>query len=1301
MNKKRNYLTKVVAILLTCILFITSIGIEDVSAFWNRDAKNDIREDAKVTVELMHCYHKDTHYDSGGRHIYSESIVKEDKDSWLADSKNNSKKKPAVKTVEIQPGVLGNTQAGLECIDTNKYFYEYSLTYAESELVDYVLITQPEITHCSDNDSKRPANLREEHVRMYWIGSYNKSMTEVTGKWTGNGYDENDTDIGWYDFKNESFPSIDSSLSQQTWETVGDHEAFQNNKSFVFTKKMGENGMEFIYLLEGTKTVNANDGSFLDITGGIYDYLKSADASTVDKAERRYNKTYTSSGESNASADPGFNHRDQSHDGRPLGYGEHVNAIIGIVFYNAVQFDANGGTFGEGSVYRMQTYSNSKQGRLYSWYEDRSKRIWYSDIDVSNPQVSTQYGNVSVKAPTRPGYEFLGWYAAETGSDGSIARDSDGNILLTDIPVYDLDGKAVLTYTDSSGNTKASPYFDSNGSWIYKGNVTAAAKWKVVGYYTLKYDSGNSSTAGVVPKSEEITVGNGTDLAECSLPGNRYTVKFEVTTNNSGSEAKYPAIVSGSFNQRAWSVSYKKASNSKTVSVGEMKGGSYYSGVDNEKNDVVTATAVYQDYSFVLPNANCGDFKFEGWYDAYDYKTGIFGNKIGNAGDTLTLSCSSNVDRTLYAKWVPKEYTLKFDYNVPDYVKNSKLGYTLSGDSESSKIVYYDQAVGEIPAPSLTGHTLMGWSRLKDVFSEVTESVVYDKSFSTIYAQWSPTTYEIEYRLNGGNVPDNPYFGSYYVEAAIKSPTRNGYRFIGWKITGLDSNKHIINGMEITSKEYAISTTGNSISVLGLRATEGTVTFEAMWQEESYSLSYDYRRRSDNVILKPTDEAIAAAGNPISYTATTPAFNLTAPEIKGYSFYYWGGTGITEKMSSLTINTGTTGDKEFIAYYDPNEYLIVYDLSGGSWGKNASHPESAKYDTTFTVSSPVLDGCEFQGWTITNMCSDCVHVIDGSEVNGTESSGVKGTSFKNLHCVNEKVVRFTAVWSAVSYNVSYDLNGGSSPSGGSYPTNVTAYSSFSVSNPVRSGKTFLGWSISGMDAGMHSLPAIGNTTSESASGIGVGVAEGMALTYGNLRYSSGTVKFVAAWGDKDRQVLFFGNGGTLSGNSVKDDWTLRFIKYGDSGFFIKTALGSSWGSDIPIASKVGYRFAGFYNSLTGGVQAFTENGLRVTGMYWDPNGRWIGPSLILYAQFVPKSYAVVFNPNGGSWLSDGTSNSKVLMTVYDSSQNNKAYSGIDVTRPGYMFGGWTTRPDGTGYSVYDVDGYNTADGGYWSEDYRK
>ena len=472
MNKKKNYITKVMAILLTCILFITGIEIENVSAFWNKDEDNDNRRNAMVTMELMHCYHKDTHYDNNGRHIYSESVINEDKAGWLADTKNNPKKKSSVNTRIIQPGVLGNTQAGLECIDTNKYFYEYTLTYVESELVDYVLITQPEITHYSDNDSKRPADLREEHVRMYWIGSYNKSMTEVTGKWTENGYDENDTDIGWWDFLYESFPTINTQLSHQTWETIGDHEAFQNNKSFVFTKTMGENGMEFIFLLEGTKTLNTNDGSFYDITQD-------------DKSE--------------AAA----NHRDLISTGVAPGYGQHVNAIIGIVFYNTVQFNANGGTLADNSVYTLHTYKDSKQAKAYVLHADGSGNWVDGAVDISNPK----YGNVSVKAPTRYGYKFCGWYAAETGTDGSLKYDTNGNIIWTDVPLYDVNGKAVLTYTDNSGQTKASPYFGSNGNWIYRGNVTAVAKWEYMGAYTVhfeKNDNDSGSTKATGSMSDEV-----------------------------------------------------------------------------------------------------------------------------------------------------------------------------------------------------------------------------------------------------------------------------------------------------------------------------------------------------------------------------------------------------------------------------------------------------------------------------------------------------------------------------------------------------------------------------------------------------------------------------------------------------------------------------------------------------------------------------------------------------------------------------------------------------------------------------
>ena len=118
MNKKKNYATKVIAILLTCFLLITSIGIENVSAFWNQAAKNDDKVGATITIQLIHCYHNDTsdplystHYDSSGQH--KMDAVQSDLDSWKSDSKNNpGGKTQCVMTDTIQPRVNNDTAAG-------------------------------------------------------------------------------------------------------------------------------------------------------------------------------------------------------------------------------------------------------------------------------------------------------------------------------------------------------------------------------------------------------------------------------------------------------------------------------------------------------------------------------------------------------------------------------------------------------------------------------------------------------------------------------------------------------------------------------------------------------------------------------------------------------------------------------------------------------------------------------------------------------------------------------------------------------------------------------------------------------------------------------------------------------------------------------------------------------------------------------------------------------------------------------------------------------------------------------------
>ena len=1300
MKRKRKTTIRILALFLTVVLMVTGIGIENVSAFWNADNPEDgtYRPAATITIELMKCYHKDKkdpeyskHYDSNGNHVLSSEAIKQDREEWKDDSENNKNGSSAVKTITRSPRVNNDTAAGTALIDANKYIYEYEMSYDESEQVDYAVITQPEITHYSDSERAKYPGLREDHVRMYWVGEYDESITKLKDAYiedpndSGHVIPGTDGDIGWFDFKGMCYPTINHALSQQTWETVGDHEAFQDKKSFVMTQKYGENGQQFLYLLEGTKMVGA-DGGFYDITKND----KSAAAN---------------------------NHRDQQDTGVPDGYGGHVYALIGLVFYHSLEFDANGGTLADGSVYNMQVYNGSSKGKLIPWYSNLDKSRWYSDIDVAAPQAATPYGTASVKAPIRPGYSFLGWYAPELDSSGNFIYKSDGTIKLSDVPVYDTDGRAVLTYTDSSGQTKASPYFDSNGRWIYKGNVTACAKWEEAGFYTLHYDKGESNNYISMPEDDAITVNTGhTVLADGSyITGSDYIVDFKVYTNNGNQAAGIIQPVIGRFPFSGWRIGGTLYDSGDT-----------YSNPNAAKGDTLTATAVYDNVSLILPSTRSDGYNFEGWYDSYDSNSGTFGSRVGGAGDTLTLLASENSEtRILYAKWSKADMKISFDYNLPKTATTSTLGYVITGNDVTSKTVQLMEALGPLPAPTLTGYRLNtstsesirsdGWSTKPNIIDDngeekqvnvpVYSGTLYDGSYDTLYAQWEPTWYTINYNLDGGSVShENPKeYINYYKEITINSPTKDGSTFLGWDITGMDGNKHIIDGKLTDTGLVSSSGVGRgktSINVTGLRADDGgTVTFTALWQDTRYSIAYDYRDSESNAVLTPASDP----GNPSGYDRNTPAFTLNNPDVKGYHFTSWGGTGLQERLPSVTIQQGSSGNRRYTAYFNPMEYEILYDLSGGSWGNNASHPDSAKYNRSFTVSHPVMEGCDFAGWEITRMCDDCDHKAGNSIITGTGASGVKETSFMNLRCNSAEKVLFTAKWSHAVYDIRYELNGGSFYSGGSYPASAETYTVFDINNPVRNGCTFAGWTISGMDKGLHYLPS-GDTYAETKSGVGTGKADGMALAYGNLRYSSGTVTFKAAWVHDSRQLAFFGNGGTMTDGSMKDvtdDWTLRFINFGSTAFFGRYEYDTTWGTDVPAVSKTGYTFSGYYDSLSGGNRVYGSTYAKESGLYWDDDNRWIGPSLILYAQFIPDSYTVTFNTNGGYWTSGSLQDSRSLGVTYDSTKNNKAYGQTDLYRPGYTFTGWGTNPDGTGYAVYDIDGYNTDEGGYWSEDYRK
>lgn len=289
MNQKRKTIKQLFTLFFTVVLLTCSIGVENVSAFWNQDGKNEAdrtdRSSARINLQLMHCNHPDTHYQNG---------------THRKDTTGDK----VIKNFPIIPRINNDFAAGTAIYDMAKYIYEYEMSYAEGSEVDYAVVTQPYITHFSTAEAASNG-IVETHNRMYWIGEYDNSISDLEDKYspdlTQNGILEiPDGDIGWSDFKGMCSPKINNSLSQQTWATV-DNMANQDVRTFVMNPDIGDdaaNGQRFLYLLEGT-------------------YL---------------NKDIQDS-----------NHANQGVIGTPDYRGTHINAIVGLVFYRSLVFDANGG----------------------------------------------------------------------------------------------------------------------------------------------------------------------------------------------------------------------------------------------------------------------------------------------------------------------------------------------------------------------------------------------------------------------------------------------------------------------------------------------------------------------------------------------------------------------------------------------------------------------------------------------------------------------------------------------------------------------------------------------------------------------------------------------------------------------------------------------------------------------------------------------------------------------------------------------------------------------------------------------
>ena len=127
-------------------------------------------------------------------------------------------------------------------------------------------------------------------------------------------------------------------------------------------------------------------------------------------------------------------------------------------------------------------------------------------------------------------------------------------------------------------------------------------------------------------------------------------------------------------------------------------------------------------------------------------------------------------------------------------------------------------------------------------------------------ATWTPRSYSITYDLQGGTVATaNP--ASYTIESSaitLNNPTRTGYTFAGWTVTGLDN----------ATKNVTISA-----------GSTGNKTFTANWTANQYKLTFDMQGGSEvSTITQDYDTEITAPANPTKAGYEFNGWNNTIPE---------------------------------------------------------------------------------------------------------------------------------------------------------------------------------------------------------------------------------------------------------------------------------------------------------------------------------------------------------------------------------------------------------------------------------------
>lgn len=904
----------------------------------------------------------------------------------------------------------------------------------------------------------------------------------------------------------------------------------------------------------------------------------------------------------------------------------------------------NTNTSGTGTNYSNKqsvvnlTATNGATVNLYAkWTPNKYTVTYNANGGTGAPGNQTKtYGvdlTLSSTKPTRSGYTFNGWNTNSGGTGTNYA---------------------------------------SGGKYTGNANLTLYAKWTPIPVYTIAYNA----NGGTGTMSSHTTTSSAT-IKDNAFSKTGYTFDGWIVQRN---DSKYYHSDGTGWTTATTGTRKYNSGESHNFSSASWRYESGTSGTLLSGNRTFTFIAQWKPVTYTVSyNANGG--------------TGAPGNQTKTHGVNLTLSStkptrtgytfngwntnssgtgtnytsggtySANASVTLYAKWTPNTYTVKY---YLDGVEQTGLRQSCT----------YGTSYNYKPLPTKTGYTVSGWWSGNSSASKGTQYTP-GASFSNLtstnggtvnrYAYTDAKSYTVKYFLDGTEQTSLRQTCTYGVSYTYKSlPTKTGYNVTGWWAGSSSSNK----GMQYTAGSSFSNLTATSGGTVNRYAYSTPITYQVKFNgngstsgsmsnqsftynvaqnlstnafKRTFTVTYNYNgngQSNTTAIANATFDGWAKTStgakvysdrqNVINLSSVNGAVvnvyakwidasvTLPTPTRTGYVFSGWytsssSGTKVGSGGASYTPSANIT----LYAHWTPITYTVKYNGNGYTGGSTASSTHTYDVAKNLTANGFTRTGYRFVNWN--------------TKADGSGTTYTNQQSVKNLTATNGATINLYAQWTPITYTISFNGNGNTGGSTASMSMTYDVAKNLTANGFSRTGYIFNGW----------------NT---KADGTGTSYTDKQSVK--NLSSTQGaTVTLYAKWTPITYTVKYNANGGT--GTTASSTHIYDVAKNLTANSFTKT----------------GYIFKSWNTKADGTGTSYTDK--QSVKNLTTTNGAIIN----LYAQWMPITYTIKFDGNGN------TSGSTASMTMtYDEA---KALTANGFVRTGYTFTSWSIEKNGQGACYAD------------------